>query len=357
MMRLATCARSNRPILLLIFIFFIALTACNSPSPIITSSPSVTEAPTLTALPTVSPTPQPSLLLLVAPSTSDKTFLDELQVILQSTAKTNGLHFETRNSLTPAELADQSIRLAVVVSADSDLANLAKTAPQTQFLAIGSTGLTPQTNLSVIELQPYRPDWEGFAAGFIAATVTEEWRVGIVSDNTTVEGKAAQNGFANGVKFMCGLCQPLYPPFPIPTYPLYWSLNATSGQEDIDAGVAYFQTWAIKTVYLYKPLDSWLSAFGSAGFKLISDQTPPENLQAQWIASIQNNNPLEEIKSLLPQLLDGKGGQISSSGLTLTNVNADLFSPGKQAYVADMLTDLLSGKIDSGVDPTTGELR
>ncbi|MGB9522008.1 MAG: hypothetical protein ACPL6F_04530, partial [Anaerolineales bacterium] len=100
-----------------------------------------------------------------------------------------------------------------------------------------------------------------------------------------------------------------------------------------------------------------LTAFGSAGFKLISDQTPPENLQAQWIASIQNNNPLEEIKSLLPQLLDGKGGQISSSGLTLTNVNADLFSPGKQAYVADMLTDLLSGKIDSGVDPTTGELR
>lgn len=60
---------------------------------------------------------------------------------------------------------------------------------------------------------------------------------------------------------------------------------------------------------------------------------------------------------MLPQLLDGKGGQMSSSGLTLTNVNADLFSPGKQTYVTDMVTELLSGQIDTGVDPATGELR
>ena len=356
-MHLATFARSKRPILLLLFLFFIALSGCNSPSPKITPSPSITEAPTVTAIPTVSPTPQPSFLLLIAPSTTEQAFLNEIQTILEDTAQANGLKFETRTGLTKEELASQSIRVAVVISNDSDLESLAQTAPQTQFLAIGSTALTPQANLSVIELQPYRPDWEGFVAGFLAATVTDEWRVGVVSDNTAIEGKAAQNGFANGVKFMCGLCQPLYPPFPIPTYPLYWALNPASGQGDIDAGVAYFQTWAVKTVFLYKPLDSWISTFGSAGFKLISDQTPPENLQAQWIASVQSNEPLEELKSMLPQLLDGKGGQMSSSGLTLTNVNADLFSPGKQTYVTDMVTELLSGQIDTGVDPATGELR
>lgn len=358
-MHLTTFIRSKRSFqLTILFLFIIVLAACNSSSPNTTSNPSPAEAPTFTALPTASPTPQPSLLLLIAPSSNDnKAFLDELQNILKDTAQANGLTFETRTSLTRAELASQSIRVAVVTSADLDLASLAKDAPQTQFVAIGSSGVTPQENLSVIELQPYRPDWEGFVAGFLAATVTDEWRVGVVSDNSTVEGKAAQNGFANGVKFMCGLCQPLYPPFPIPTYPLFWVLNPTSGQGDIDAGIAYFQTWAVKTVYLYKPVESWISAFGAAGFKLISDQTPPENLNEQWIASIQNNDPFVELKLLLPQLLAGKGGQMSSSGLTVTNINNYLFSPGKQAYVQDVLVDLLSGKIDSGVDATTGEMR
>lgn len=356
-MHLGHSTRINRQSILFTLLLCGTLVACGSPASKVTSSPTVELSPTSTALPTASPTPQPAYLLLIAPSATDTAFLPDLQSLLENTAQANGLTFESRTDLTQGEVASQSIRLAVVVSPGLDLANLANAAPQTQFLAIGYTGLQPQTNLSVIETQPYRADWEGFVAGFLAATVTDEWRVGVVSDTATVEGKAAQNGFANGVKYMCGLCQPLYPPFPIPTYPLYWSLSPTSSQGDLDAGVAYFQEWAVKTVFLYKPSEGWLSTFGKAGFHLVSDQTPSEDLKEQWIASIQNSDLLVELKSMLPNLLNGKGGQTSSSGLTLTNINADLFSPGKQAFVNDMLADLLSGKIDSGVDPTSGEMK
>jgi len=356
-MHLANPARIKRRSILFTLLLCGTLVACGSPSNKVTSSPVVELLPTSTALPTASPTPQPAYLLLVAPSAPDPAFLAGLQGLLENAAQVNGLTFEIRPELTQSDAASQTIRLAVVVSPGLNLADLASAAPQIQFLAIGYPGLQPQANLSVIELQPSRADWEGFVAGFLAATVTNDWRVGVVSDTSTVEGKAAQNGFANGVKYMCGLCQPLYPPFPIPTYPLYWSLSPTSSQADMDTGVAYFQEWAVKTVFLYKPSEGWLSTFGKAGFRLIGDQTPPEELKGQWIASIQNSDLLVELKSMLPALLNGKGGQTSRSGLTLININADLFSPGKQEFVKDMLTDLLSGKIDSGVDPNSGELK
>ena len=339
-----------------VFVIFILLVACGSPVLAPANTPTLTQIPTQTALPTVSPTPQPSYLYLIAPSSTDATYLDQVQTLLRDTAQSNDLTFEMQTDLTETELKQQSVRLVVVVSTGLDLPSLANAAPQTQFLAIGYPDLSPQNNLSIIKTQAYRPDWEGFLAGFLAATVTQEWRVGIVANDATVEGKAAKNGFGNGVKFMCGLCQPLYPPFPIPTYPLYYSLNETSAQGDVDAGVALFQEWAVKTVYLYQPKEEWITTFGAAGFNLISDQIPSETLKVQWVASIQANDPIAELQNILPMVLNGKGGQVSSTGITLTDTNEELISPGRQAYVREMLSTLLAGQIDSGVDPTTGEL-
>jgi hypothetical protein len=43
--------------------------------------------------------------------------------------------------------------------------------------------------------------------------------------------------------------------------------------------------------------------------------------------------------------------------LTFLDVNPDLFSPGRQRYAQEVLTDLLAGFIDTQVDLATGEPR
>ncbi|MGB9672826.1 MAG: hypothetical protein ACPL3P_01690 [Anaerolineales bacterium] len=341
--------------LFLLVISSIAMYACGSAA--IPVTPTVTLVPSPSLIPTATATPSPAYLIFVAPTSADAAFVESLQNFLKTVAQDQGLVLDVRQNLSQSDFEDQAIKIVLALSPELDLAHLAQAVPQTQFVFIGSADLAPQPNLSIIETQPPRPDWEGFLAGFIAATVTPEWRVGVVADNSSIEGKAAQNGFANGVKFMCGLCQPIYPPFPIPTYPLALSLNAASPQADIDAGIATFQEWGVKTVYLYHPTAELLTAFGAGGFNLMSDQAPPENLKGQWIATLQGGDALQELQTLLPALLSGKGGQVLNAELTPTNINEDLFSPGKQEFVNDLLQQLLAGQIDSGVDSTTGELK
>ncbi|MCS7247696.1 MAG: hypothetical protein NZ840_05570 [Anaerolineales bacterium] len=312
---------------------------------------------TLTVEATVTPSPLPPTLLLVAPRGEASPWFAEVSPILEEIARQKGFLFEVKPSITSQEIQSRSIPLAVILPAEAEPESLAKAAPQTQFLAIDYPSLTPQPNLSLISAQPYRADWEGFVAGFIAAAVTEDWRVAVVSDPTTAEGKAAQNAFRNGVRYLCGLCQPLYPPFPVPTYPLYGQLSKTSTATDVEAVMEYFKTWSVKTVYLHRPAPEWLAAFGQAGFNLISDQPPPPDLKERWVVSIQSIDLASEIRALIPLLLEGKGGQSISLSLTLAHANEALFSPGRQAFTEQMIGELVSGYIDSGVDPISGELR
>ncbi|MCX8063324.1 MAG: hypothetical protein N3D16_12145 [Anaerolineales bacterium] len=342
---------------LLLLVATLFLAGCASGTGIVPTLATPFPSPTLTVEPTVTPSPLPPTIFLIAPQGEASPWFAEVSSVLEEIAQQKGFLFEVKPSLTLEEIQSRSIPLIVMLPAEIDPESLAEAAPQTQFLAIDYPSLTPQPNLSLISAQPYRADWEGFVAGFIAAAVTEDWRVAVVADPTTTDGKAAQNAFRNGVRYLCGLCQPLYPPFPVPTYPLYGQLSPASTVADVEAIIAYFQTWSVKTVYLHKAVPEWLLAFGQAGFNLISDQSPPVTLRERWIVSIQSIDLATEIRTLIPHLLEGKGGQNISLSLTLAHANEALFSPGRQAFTEQMLSDLLRGYIDSGVDPTSGELR
>jgi hypothetical protein len=312
---------------------------------------------TLTAEPTQTPTALPPSIVLIAPQGEATPWFDVTSAVLSDIAQQEALLFEVKPSLTAEDIQNRPIPLIVLLPGATEPQALAQSAPQTQFLAIGYASLSPQANLSLLTAQPYRPDWEGFVAGFIAAAVTEDWRVAVVADANTVEGKAAQNAFRNGVRYLCGLCQPLYPPFPVPTYPLYGQLSPTSTPADVEALIADFQTWSVKTVYLHRPESQWLVAFGQAGFNLISDQPPAAEVRERWVVTIESIDLAAELRALVPSLLAGNGGQTLDLSLALTHVNEALFSPGRQAFTEQMIAELLGGYIDSGVDPTSGEFR
>jgi len=299
-------------------------------------------------------------VVLSVPATEGAALTAELQPLLGELAAQAGMHFETRQEIVPTDLQTENVRLAVIAGLDdASLSALAASAPATQFLLIGSTGLQPSANLSILSASVQRPDVQAFLAGYIAAGVTKDWRVAVVSEAGTAPGKAARWGFTNGVDFFCGLCQPVYPPFPIPSYPLVWELAAGASQGEWDAALAYFKEWQVQTVYLAGTVasDEALSAFAGAGFNLISDRIPPTGLQERWICSIGASAPGEALKTIWPDLISWKGGAKVDLPLAFTHINQAVFSPGRQQYVNEMLADLLAGFIDTGVDPVTGEKR
>ncbi|MBN1147143.1 MAG: hypothetical protein JXA78_07800 [Anaerolineales bacterium] len=311
--------------------------------------------PTPTDAPTPTPTAPPARALLAAPPGADAAQVEALRALLSGLAAQDGLEFELREQIGTADL-EADVRLAVVLAPDPGVQSLAQVYTATQFLAVGIPGLQAAENLSLIGSGGERPDQQGFLAGYLAAVITQDWRVGVISQADTPAGRAARQGFVNGMIFYCGLCRPAYPPFL--QYPVTVDLPAGASQEEQQAAADILIGSAVQTVYIApgvggQPLLEYLA---QAGVKLIGGSSPPESVRDRWAATIRVDLSAA-IQQAWPRLLSGEGGINLETPLALSEQNEVLFSPGRQRLVEKLLAELVSGYIDSGVDPQTGEPR
>lgn len=347
-------------LILILLLAGTALSACGSqqpaPAPTAIQENNPTPRPTLTAFPTLTPTPQQPVVFLFAAPDADANLVGALQIRLTELAEKEGLAFELRRQLSPSDLGD-AVRLVVVPAPDPGLAALVAAAPGVQFLAVDIPGIKPAANLSSVSAGSITPDQLAFAAGYMAAAITDDWRVGVISEADTPAGKAAELGFTNGVFFLCGLCRPVNPPFPIPGYPLVAQLSPGATAAEWQSAISYFLEWQVETVYVAPEVadPGLLRALAEAGIHIIGTQSPPADIQANWVASLGYGDLLPALDALLPSLLDGQDGQQIQLPVTLNDVNEALLSPGRQRLVEEMLADLMAGFIDTGVNPESGE--
>ena len=348
------------PIISLAFLMLSALPACGMASPVsptpTAAAPTATLPPSQTPAPTLTLTPQAPLAVLLASPDSDPALSAALQSLLPPLAEQAGLRFEVRLALSAAEL--EGVRVVVAIPPEGDLASLVAAAPQTQFLALNVPGAQPAPNLTVVESQSGRPDQLGFLAGYLAAAITDDWRVGVLSEGGTPGGKAASLGYRNGMTFFCGLCLPFYPPYPNTGYPILVDLPAGAGEQDWQAAIESLKSWQVETVFVYPVSDDQLLAeLAEAGINFIIAAPPSESWRDHWVASLGAPDLLQAVPDLWAKILVGQGGEQVSLPLGFTGVNPDLLSPGRQHLAEEMLADLLAGFIDTGVDPQTGESR
>jgi len=347
-------------LILVLLAFGLAFSACRDANPNPTANP---EAPTATLpfveIATITPAPTPTVqtarVLLLALEGSDPGEVVALQDVLSELAGQESLAFETRADLTSLEF-DAGVRLVVAVPPDPGIANLAAANSQVQFLAVGIPGVQAASNLSVIGSEGERPDQQGFLAGYLAAVITQDWRVGVISRADTVEGKAARLGFSNGVIFYCGLCRPAYPPFV--QYPQYVELAADASAAEQQAAADILIQNAVKTIYVFPGIGdkTLLEYLAQAGVNLIGSGLPGESLRAHWVTSIQVDEA-SAVRQIWPRLINGEKGIQLSVPLALADKNTALFSLGRQHLVEKMLAELLAGYIDTGVNMQTGEAR
>jgi hypothetical protein len=335
----------------------LALAACSGDLP---GRP--TEVPTATALPAATATgtpiptdtPQPPLVVFWVSEGADPQTVGALQDVLTQLTSQAGLRFQTVNSSPGPDLAQQA-KIVVAVSPATGLEELASAASGTQFLVIaGDPSLKSGHNLTLLGEQGSRLDQLGFLAGYLAAVITQDWRVGVISQSGSGPEAAAQAGFLNGAVFFCGLCRPAYPPFV--QYPVYAQLAAGSGQAEGQSAVDTLISQGVETVYVTPGATSeaLLGYLAEKGIHIIGSSPPPQTVQDDWVASVMTDWS-SEVKSIWPSLLTGEGGQTIGVPIVIADANPALFSPGRQQLVAETLTELLAGRIDTGVDPQTGE--
>ena len=291
MLRLVSVDLIRRTVVHLVLgLLSLVLFACSTSSPGETSVPTIGE--TATPLPVSSATPLPTetslprLVVLLVPPGADAELSNALQVLLTELSSHTGLRMQVLPSLTQSDL--EGVQVVVAVPPDLGLGELVRAAPETSFLAIGIPGLEPADNLSVIDSPGGRPDQVGFLAGYTAATITPDWRVGVVAEAGTPSGNAARLGFTNGVFYFCGLCRPVYPPFPTSGYPLFVEIPAGAGPADWDSTITHFNAWQAETVFVDPAVAApeFLAALAQAGFNLILVGPPPVGLNEHWVASI-----------------------------------------------------------------------
>jgi len=330
-----------RPRFAILFVVIaVILSACGAGEPAATSTPIPTNTqivpPTLTATPVV------PLAILVIPANLDADTSNLYQQTVYDLAQASGFRFQVRNTLTPVDL-EPGLKVVIALPPDFGIAALAAAAPQVQFLAINIPDITPGGNVSVLGNNS-QSDISAFLAGYTAALITDDYRIGMMIPKDNADALRALNAYASGMTFYCGICRPFY--YLNWTFPQYIEIPADEDEANYDAYADILMLqYKVRTIYLHPDIaTSDLATYiGTTGASMIGTTTP-EQRPAGWVMTIQPD-VIKAIQNAWPSLINGQGGVTVQSPLGLGDIDPSLLSLGKQRLVEQTLSDLQAGFI------------
>ncbi len=343
--------------LVFIFIALFALAGCvGGPFeqlPTLTETSSPTSTPTLTVTPTLTHTPLPPVGVLLVPSGAEPNLSTEIQSRLSQWIPEIGYRFQVRPSLNEGDLEIDDFQLVIALPPNPEIGSLILNHPEINFLTIGIQGLEPSPNLSTLGTDGDRLDYQGFIAGYMAAMITPDWRVGVIGYSESEDTIAARQAFFTGVKFYCGLCRPSYPPYY--EYPLFFELDSDADSIAWRSAADFMIHREVNTVYVVPGAgdDDMLRYIASAEVNIIAGEEPLPELSEYWVASLRFDL-LETFIKYWPEFVSGVRSDTVSTPLYINNVNPELLSPGKQRLVEATLEDVMAGFIDLGVSIQEG---
>lgn len=336
----------QRAALLLIFL----LNACGGNEPSVTATPLPSETPVIP--PTLTATPTIPLAVLILPANLDPETSNLYQTTVYDLTQSSGYRFQTRDSITEADLTEPGLKIVIALPPDPGIAALAAAAPQVQFLSINIPGILPGGNVSALGGEG-QTGIAAFLAGYTAALLTEDYRIGMIIPKGNSDAQQAEAAFRNGIAFHCGLCRPIF----FPSFCLVENLQSCYPQFveiPTDEDPARYGPYAdylilqreVDTLFVYPDVadPDLLTYIGTTGALLIGTATPEER-PGGWVMTIQPD-VIKAIQNAWPQLVAGQGGVTVQSPLGLGDVDPSLLSPGKQRDVQEMLDKLQQGLIN-----------
>ena len=321
------------------------LSACGGKATEVVAGPTVVPTQAPIPPPTMISTQSTPLALLVVPADMDKTTSDLYQKTVYDLAQQSGFRFQVRNTLTPADLADPTLKVVIVLPPDPGIATLAPTATGVQFLAVNIPNLAAGGNLSVLAGDS-QMDVSAFIAGYIAAMISDEYHIGMIIPQGDVTAQSAFNSFNNGKIYYCGLCRTFYvAQFGYPTF-----IEIPTDEDPARFGGyanVLINDRKVYTLFIYPSLANadLLSYVGTQGIMQIGTSMPDPR-PGGWVATISPDT-IKAIQSAWPNLIAGVGGVNVQSPLGLADVDPELLTPGKLRLAQETLDSLLAGRIST----------
>ncbi len=340
---------------LLLLLLLVSITGCLGGIGGGSPTPEIQETPTIPATQTPAATPSPPApvgVLLSGPG-ADPALLNVLTPMITDFIKAEGLRFQTLQTMQPADFERDDFQLIVVMAPYPDLAALASQAPDTRFLAVGFSELEPAENLSVIRPGQDNYGIQGFIAGYLAAMITPDWRVGAIGQQENPNALAAREGFYVGAKYFCGLCNPKYAPTGVNyLYPKYLDLPQEASDLEISANVKLLLDRAVKTFYIAPGAGDPLiyEQLVSEGANIIGSGADfREEYRDSWVVSLEFDL-VEAFQEVWPDFLAGQSGKEYTPPLLFNDVNPDLLSEGKLLALQSIYEEASSGRIKTTRD-------
>lgn len=332
--------------IILFIVIMVALSACGGNDSAATSTPIPTDTPIVP--PTLTATATTPLAILVVPADLDPETSNLYQKTVYDLAQASGFRFQVRNTLTVADL-EPGLQVVIVFPPDPGIVALAAAAPQVQFLAINLPDVAAAGNISVLGNNS-QSDVAAFLAGYTAAMITPDYRIGMMMPKDNPDALRALNAYATGMAFYCGACRPLYF-YPAP-FPQYVEIGAEEDPVNYNAyaDILILQR-KVLAIFLYPDIatEDLMNYIGTTGLYLIGTASP-EQRPAGWVMTIQPD-VIKAIQNAWPGLVSGQGGVTVQSPLGLADVDPTILTPGKQRLVEQTLSDLQAGRISTVPNP------
>lgn len=325
---------------LIIFALVIAaaLSACG---PQATATDALTPGPsTLTDVaPAATSTPTqgvPTVLLVVTPD-ADPAWVASLQTTLEALAAESSLAVTVVDTLSPEQLTE-NIKIVVGVGTGVDLAALAPAAPAVHFVAVGQPNAVPSANLSVIGNALVEEERQTFMGGYLAALVTDDFKVtGLIPSDIALTNEA-QNAFVTGARFYCGLCNPKYPPYN--AFPQVLTLPTGSDTASLQSVVDTIANLGTEVIYVHPALvtPELLNIIEGFGMEVVSGARPdmPRN---NWVGTVALD-PAPALTAVWADIMAGNPGQQRPGSIVLLDQEAGLISAGRMRLFDEMQADL-----------------
>jgi len=325
---------------ILFVLISIIMSSCGGGEAVTTSTPVPTDTPI--APPTLTATATTPLAVLVVPADLDSETSNLYQKTVYDLAQASGFRFQVRNTLTPADL-EPGLKVVIALPPDPGIAALATAAPNVQFLTINIPEVTAVGNVSILGNNS-QSVISAFLAGYTAALITDDYRIGMILPKDNADAILALNAYAAGMKFYCGICRPLY--FFPGAFPQFIEIGAEEDKANYNAyaDILILQ-YKVNTIYLHPDIATTDLAtyIGTTGVSMIGTILP-EQRPGGWVMTIQPD-VIKGIQNAWPELINGRGGITVQSPLGLGDIDPSLLSPGKQRLVEQTLSDLQAGLI------------
>lgn len=338
--------KSHKFIIFCILLVSIILSACGGGQPANIPTSTVAIPTATTQPPTETPVPVANKVLIGSASTLQQDQFQGILQTIQDLSQKSGWQVDQIEAITKDEVAARANELKVVVTfpPDPGLSEMATAYPAITFISVGINGLADMTNLYQVAPQGFHPEWEGYLAGYIAAILTDDWRIGMLSQAGSPEAASAATGFYNGGVMYCGLCNPELPPYT--DYPYTQEINAGSTQAEWQPLVDSFIQKQVKTAYVYPTVASSevMLYLAQNSVRIISSTPPPAGLESVWIAVIKSDYAAPIISAWTDFTTDLPAGKYSVQ-IKITPVDGTLLSDGKMKWVNQVITDLTNGNL------------